>query len=124
MLQGRAVCHASPQLLKQCRLRKARKIKAAAACRGSWLASLQMVRQAWSVLLRQHHERSPVQVLCGVAHAVDAVVAWEVVLHRVLQRRVIALAQCRAPSQSAAGKADARLAVHLDPCDACEQPPS
>ncbi len=55
----------------------------------------------------------PVEVAGGVAHAVDAGVAGEVLGNRVLQRCMVACRQRGASPQAAANHVQRRLTVHL-----------
>lgn len=63
----------------------------------------------------------PVEVFGGVAHAVDAVIAREVIPDGVLQGHVVLLGHSWAPTHGTPNQAHPSLAVHLHPCDACSQ---
>ena len=61
----------------------------------------------------------PVQVLCGVAHAIDAMVSGEVVLDGILQGCVVLASHSRATSHRAADHPNPSLTIHLHSCEAC-----
>lgn len=66
------------------------------------------------------NERSaPVNVLGGMAHAVDGMVAREVARDRVFESRLIVRGHVRPPSQGAPHQPHSRLAVHLDARHPC-----
>ena len=62
---------------------------------------------------------SPVQILCGVAHAVDALVAGEMCQHRLFERLVVLCCNCGAATERATRQAHPRLTINLDTTDAC-----
>ena len=61
----------------------------------------------------------PVEVLGGVAHAVDAVIGGEVLLDGVLQSNMVLLCHCRPTTKGTSYQPYPSLAIHFHPSDAC-----